>query len=169
MNFANFMFYFFTAIAAVSALLLALVRHVFYGALLLIVCLLAIAGIYVLAFAEFVAITQILIYAGGILVVIIFGIMLTARNEKPLVVEHTNVFGGILISVAFFGAMIFLLTNETLPVATPVTSSSSLSHVNIIGASLMTTYMLPFEASGILLLMALIGAAVIASTIKRKA
>ena len=144
-------------------------RHVFYGALLLIVCLLAIAGIYVLAFAEFVAITQILIYAGGILVVIIFVIMLTARSEKPLVVEHTNVFGGILISVAFFGAMVFLLTNETLPVATPVTSSSSLSHVNIIGVSLMTTYMLPFEASGILLLMALIGAAVIASTIKRKA
>ena len=169
MNFANFMFYFFASLAAVSALLLALVRHVFYGALLLIVCLLSVAGIYVLAFAEFVAITQILIYAGGILVVIIFGIMLTTRSEKPLSVEHTNVFAGALIAIGFFGAMVFLLRSETLPMADPATSPVALSHVNTIGVSLMTTYMLPFEASGILLLMALIGAAVIASTIKRKA
>ena len=169
MNFANFMFYFFASLSAVSALLLAVVRHVFYGALLLIVCLLALAGIYVLAFAEFVAITQILIYAGGILVVIIFGIMLTTRSEKPLAVEHTNIFAGALIATAFFGAMVFLLTNETLPIADPSTSPGSLNHVNTIGVSLMTTYMLPFEVSGILLLMALIGAAVIASTIKRKA
>lgn len=168
MNFANFMFYFFASLAAVSALLLAAVRHVFYGALLLIVCLLALAGIYVLAFAEFVAITQILIYAGGILVVIIFGIMLTTRSEKPLLVEHTNVFAGALVAIGFFGAMAFLLAGETFSIADTLTNPSSLSHVNTIGVSLMTTYMLPFEAAGILLLMALIGAAVIASTIKRK-
>ncbi len=168
MNFANFLFYFFASLAAIAALLLAVVRHVFYGALLLIVCLLALAGIYVLAFAEFVAITQILIYAGGILVVIIFGIMLTTRSEKPLFVEHTNVFAGTLVAMVFFGAIAFMLTRETLPFANPPVSSTSLSHVNTIGVSLMTSYMLPFEASGILLLMALIGAAVIASTIKRK-
>jgi NADH-quinone oxidoreductase subunit J len=169
MNFANFMFYFFASLAAVSALLLAVVRHVFYGALLLIVCLLALAGIYVLAFAEFVAITQILIYAGGILVVIIFGIMLTTRSEKPLLVEHTNVFAGALVAIGFFGSMVFLLKSETFSIADTAATPSSLSHVNTIGVSLMTTYMLPFEAAGILLLMALVGAAVIASTIKRKA
>jgi NADH-quinone oxidoreductase subunit J len=56
----------------------------FHGALLLITCLLALAGIYVIAFAEFVAVTQILVYAGGILVVIIFGIMLTTNLRENL-------------------------------------------------------------------------------------
>ncbi len=169
MSLVTFMFYFFAFLAAGSAFWLAMVRHVFHGALLLIVCLLALAGIYVLAFAEFVAITQILIYAGGILVVIIFGIMLTTRSEKPLMVEHTNILAGILLSAGFFGAMVFLLNNESLFVAEPAASTLPLSHVNTIGVSLMTTYMLPFEASGILLLMALVGAAVIGSTIKPKA
>ena len=169
MKLVDFMFYFFGSLAVVSALMLAIVRHVFYGALLLIVCLLALAGIYVLAFAEFVAITQILIYAGGILVVIIFGIMLTTRSEKPLLVEHTNVLAGVFVALASFGGLVSLLNNETFRLADPSSGSITLSHVNTIGVSLMTTYMLPFEVSGILLLMALVGAAVIASTIKRKA
>lgn len=168
MKFVDFMFYFFGSLAVLSALMLAIVRHVFYGALLLIVCLLALAGIYILGFAEFVAITQILIYAGGILVVIIFGIMLTTRSEKPLLVEHTNVLAGVFVASAFFGGLVFLLNNESFRFADPAPNSTTLNHVNTIGVSLMTTYMLPFEASGILLLMALVGAAVIASTIKRK-
>lgn len=168
MNLFDVMFYFFATLAALSALMLAIARNLFYGALLLIVCLLSLAGIYVLAFAEFVAVTQILVYAGGILVVIIFGIMLTTRSEKPLIVEHTNVPAGVLIAFGFFGALAYLLGGESFPVAGDVTSSSSLSHVNTIGVSLMTTYMLPFEVAGILLLMALVAAAVIASTIKRK-
>lgn len=170
MNLVTFMFYFFEAVAALSALALALVRHVFYGALLLIVCLLALAGIYVLAFAEFVAITQILIYAGGILVVIIFGIMLTARQgEKPLLVEHTNIFAGVLMSMGFFGLLAYLLANESLPAGEVAVQATQLNHVNTIGMALLTTYMLPFEVAGLLMLIALVAAAVIASTVKPKA
>lgn len=169
MSFVNFMFYFFGSLAVVSALMLAFVRHLFYGALLLIVCLLALAGLYVLAFAEFVAITQILIYAGGILVIIIFGIMLTTRSERPLLVGHTNILAGILVALTSFGALVFLLHKESFHLADATSGNATLSHVNTIGVSLMTSYMLPFEVSGILLLMALVGAAVIASTIKRNA
>ena len=79
MNIAQFMFYFFEAFAAISAIALIFIKNVFYGALLLIICLLCLAGIYIMAFAEFIAVTQILVYAGGILVVIIFGIMLTTK------------------------------------------------------------------------------------------
>ena len=94
---ASFIFYFFEAVAALSAISLIFIRNVFYGALLLIICLLALAGIFVLAFAEFIAVTQILVYAGGILVVILFGIMLTTKiSGKPLVVEHNNKFSGSL-------------------------------------------------------------------------
>ena len=76
MNMTSFLFYFFEAVAAISSIALVFIRNVFYGALLLISCLLALAGIYVLAFAEFIAVTQIMVYAGGILVVIILGIKL---------------------------------------------------------------------------------------------
>ena len=68
---ASYIFYFFETVAALSAISLIFIRSVFYGALLVIVCLLAVAGIFVLAFAEFLAVTQILVYAGGILVVIL--------------------------------------------------------------------------------------------------
>jgi NADH:ubiquinone oxidoreductase subunit 6 (subunit J) len=170
MTLATFMLYFFEAIAALSALALALVRNVFYGALLLIVCLLCLAGIYVLAFAEFVAVTQILIYAGGILVVIIFGIMLTTRiSEKPLNVEHGNLFSGLLAAIGCFGLLVYVFTKESF-IIEPAASIQveRLSHVNKIGISLMTTYMLPFEIAGLLLLIALVAAAVIASTSKTK-
>jgi len=166
MTFVAFMFYFFAAIAAISAVGLALSRNVFYGALLLIVCLLALAGIYVLAFAEFVAVTQILIYAGGILVVIIFGIMLTTKiSEKPLTVEHGYLGSGLLAAISFFALIVLVLSRESFHHTSPAVDTS-LSSVNIIGVSLFSKYMLPFEIAGLLLLVALIGASVIASTVK---
>ena len=163
------MFYFFEAVAALSAVGLALVRNVFYGALLLVVCLLALAGIYVLAFAEFIAVTQILIYAGGILVVIIFGIMLTTKiSQKPLVVEHSYVMSGLLVAIGCFSLLvygpfkgIFCATQHRAPCRLLIASQT-------IGVSLFSKYMLPFEVAGLLLLIALIGASVLASNIKSK-
>jgi len=169
MSLVAFMFYFFSAVAAFSALTLALVRNVFYGALLLIVCLLALAGIYVLAFAEFIAVTQILIYAGGIVVIIIFGIMLTTRiSDRPMAVEHTNVLAGVFVATCIFGLLVYVLTKESfLQPGSPV-YDAHFNHVNTIGISLMTSYMFPFEIAGLLLLIALVAACVIASTIKSK-
>jgi NADH:ubiquinone oxidoreductase subunit 6 (subunit J) len=169
MTLATFMLYFFEAIAAAAAIAIVLVRNVFYGALLLIVCLLALAGIYVLAFAEFVAVTQILIYAGGILVIIIFGIMLTTRiADKPLKVEHANIFSGLLLAGGCFSLLASVLTNESFLQTTVSTQIDRFSHVNTIGISLLTTYMLPFENAGLLLLIALVAASVIASSSKTK-
>jgi NADH:ubiquinone oxidoreductase subunit 6 (subunit J) len=169
MTFVTFIFYFFEAAAAISALGLALSRNVFYGALMLIVCLLALAGIYILAFAEFVAITQILIYAGGILVVIIFGIMLTTKIlEKPLTVEHAYIGSGVLAAVAFFVLMGVVLAKESFYEPATTTTETTFNNVNVIGISLFSKYTLPFEIAGLLLLIALIGASVIASTIKSK-
>jgi NADH-quinone oxidoreductase subunit J len=169
MSFVTIVLYFFVAIAALSALALALAKNVFYGALLLIVCLLALAGVYVLAFAEFVAVTQILIYAGGILVVIIFGIMLTTGSaQKPLSVSHTNVLAGLLTGIGCFGLLCYLIVNESFLTREGDSALASLNHTNNIGVALMTSYMLPFEVAGILLLMALVAAAVIASSAKHK-
>lgn len=169
MNFVTILFYFFEAVAALAALSLVLVRNVFYGALILVVCLLSLAAIYVLAFAEFVAVTQILIYAGGILVVIIFGVMLTAKIAgKPLVVKHTNVWGGTLACITLFTLLLYFLSSQNFFENGKDKIPAVDTAINTIGFGLMTEFVLPFEVAGILLLAALIGAAVIASSIKSR-
>lgn len=164
MNIASFMLYFFELAVAISALSLIFIRNVFYGALLMVICLLSIAGLYVLMFAEFIAITQIVVYAGGILVVIIFGIMITSKiSGKPLMVEHTRIFGGLLSGGLFFGLLIYAFTTHTFHTGI-FADGLVYQSVQRIGVELMSEYVLPFEIAGILLLVALIGSAVIAST-----
>ncbi len=168
MTLLNFIFYFLEAVAAVSAISMIFIRNVFYGALLVVTCLLALAGIYVLAFAEFIAVTQILIYAGGILVVIIFGIMLTSKiSGKPLVVQHSNVIAGVLAGVTFLGLLIYFIAAQKFnPFST--TKFAPEKSIQNFGTGLMSDFILPFEIAGIVLLVALIGAAVMASSIKSK-
>lgn len=169
MNIATFLFYFFEVLAAVAAVSMIFIRNVFYGALLLIVCLLAIAGIYVLTFAEFLAVTQILVYAGGILVVIIFGIMLTSKiSGKPLRVANANWFAGASVGIFF---MIVLVKSFSTMLQTSTPEAASLPTANTyqsIGVLLMTDYVLPFEIAGVLLLVTLVGSAVTAAYVKPK-
>jgi NADH:ubiquinone oxidoreductase subunit 6 (subunit J) len=168
MSLLNFIFYCLEAIAAIAAISMVFIRNVFYGALLLITCLIALAGVYVLAFAEFIAVTQILIYAGGILVVIIFGIMLTSKiSGKPLVVEHANLFSGTLVGLSFFCLLVYFLSAQKFNVFSTAKPSPETSF-HTFGIGLMSDFVLPFEIAGILLLIALIGAAVISSSIKSK-
>ena len=162
MTLFKIIFYFFEAIAAISALALVFTRNVFYGALLLITCLLAVAGLYVLSFAEFVAVTQIMVYAGGVLVIIIFGIMLTARlGEKPLVVQHNHLFSACIVAIALLVILCYYLN---VPDTEITGRPGNENAIELIGINLLTEYLIPFEVAGVLLLIALIGAAVIAST-----
>lgn len=164
MSIATFMFYFFEAVAAISAVGIIFIRNVFQGALLFIVCLLAVAGIYILAFAEFIAVVQILIYAGGILVLIIFGIMLTSKiSGKPLVVTHKNLFAGFLVASFFVVLLTNLYASEIFAFDSNVANVSANTFQNI-GVLLLSDFVLPFEVVGVLLLMALVGAAVMASS-----
>jgi NADH:ubiquinone oxidoreductase subunit 6 (subunit J) len=156
------MFYFFEAAAAISAIGIIFVRHVFQGALLFVVCLLAIAGIYVLTFAEFIAVMQILVYAGGILVLIIFGIMLTSKiSGKPLRVNHTHIFAGTLVSFFFLIFFSVLFAKEVFASSEKVPIPANA--FDVIGVLLLSDFVLPFEIAGVLLLMALVGSAVTAS------
>jgi NADH:ubiquinone oxidoreductase subunit 6 (subunit J) len=168
MSIPNFIFYFFEVLAAIAAFGVLFTRNVFYGALLLIVCLLCIAGIYVLSFAEFIAVTQILVYAGGILVVILFGIMLTTKiSGKPLLVESRNWFAAVVTGSFFFGLLIRLFSMETFPNTAPVEQTHA-NTLQTFGTLLLSDFLLPFEIAGILLLIALIGAAVTASPLNHK-
>lgn len=167
MSLPSFIFYFFEALAALSAIGILFVRNVFHGALLLLVCLLCIAGIYVLAFAEFIAVTQILVYAGGIVVLIIFGVMLTARiSGKPLVVTNRYWFAALLVGGSCFVFFVNLFWKQGFSSSTaPMPSENT---IQSIGVLLMSDFILPFEIAGILLLVALVGSAVMASMIDSK-
>jgi NADH-quinone oxidoreductase subunit J len=127
------------------------VRSVLNAALCLIVCLLAIAGIYVLFDAEFLAVVQILIYAGGILLLIIFGIMITRRADdtRPKLQIPALLLGLVLIALFWYA----LQDMQALPI-----NSGNVVTAQQIGTSMMTHYAAPFEAGGLLLLVSLIGA-----------
>jgi NADH:ubiquinone oxidoreductase subunit 6 (subunit J) len=166
MSMALIAFYFFLLAAALSAIGVIFSKSVFKSALWFLSCLLSIAALFVLSYAEFVAITQILIYAGGVLVIILFGIMFTSKlAAKPLRVENTNLFGGILMSVLLFGLLVKLILND---IPSLKTSSGAPQSIQTIGLSLMTDYSLPFEVVGILLLITLVGASVVAAFMKLK-
>lgn len=164
-----FLFYSFSIVAIVSAIGILITKNIFNGALMLLTCLLAVAGIYVLAFAEFIAVTQILVYAGGVLVVIVFGIMLTARIAgKPLLVKNNKWGAGLLAGGAFFILLIYSLKNEISVKKTEVDPSYITETIPAIGMDLMSNFVLPFEIAGVLLIIALVGAAVMASYTKKK-
>lgn len=164
MSLINILFYFFIIVAALGATAVVFSRNVFKSALYLLITLLSIAALYVLSYAEFLAVTQVLIYAGGITVIIIFGIMLTTRiSGKPLVVTNTHMFSGGLAATC-----LFVLLIKYLSVFSPVGNTMAPENIDVIGLQIFSMYSLPFEVAGILLLIALIGAAVITSQLKSK-
>jgi NADH-quinone oxidoreductase subunit J len=167
MNIAGFLFYFFIVSAAASAIAILLIKNVFKAALFLLVCLLSLAAIYILAFAEFVAVTQILIYAGGILVLIIFSIMLTTKiSGKPLRTSNTNIVSGISAGIVLLVLLLNYIPGNFMARTTDAMTPSQ--NIENIGINLMTEYALPFEIAGLLLLVSLLGAAVITSFMKIK-
>lgn len=170
-------FYAFSALALFGALAVLLTRNVLYAAFFLLLTLLGVAGLFVLASADFLAIAQIMIYVGGVLVLVIFGVMLTHKpgapndtnSQQPNRIASLNrsgarsgLFWGMLVAGAFFIALFSLLTRAHFMLLNqPVGWQSTL---NTIGKQLMTEYVVPFEIAGILLLAALVGATYLAAS-----
>src|SRR5690606_28039474 len=103
MTFIENLFYFFACITVLSALMVLWTKNVLYAAFSLIITFMGVAAMYVFAGADFIAVAQILIYVGGILVLIIFGVMLTNRLLGQSVnTESHNRFMGYLIGGVVF-------------------------------------------------------------------
>jgi len=163
---SDFALYFFVGFSIASVLVILLTRNVFYSALALLACLISLSGIYGLLEAEFLAVTQLLIYAGGVLVLMIFGIMLTNRiSGKSFESNSHNWIPGILLTVALLAVLITAFQNSTMP--TTPNKEISENHIRQVGVELMSTYAALFEISGVLLLVCLIGAALTASSYKK--
>lgn len=160
MEMIDILFYIICGLACLSAGFILFTKNILYAAFALVVTLLCIAAIYIFSNAEFIAVSQIMIYVGGIIVLVIFGIMLTAkiRDEKAIVGSH-NRFLALVSSLAIFIMLISVIGTINFTQYEVISGSN----INKIGDGIMTDYLLPFELTAVLLLIALIGATAIAS------
>jgi NADH-quinone oxidoreductase subunit J len=153
-------FYFFAILTVVSAACVVFFRNIVYSAFMLFLTFFGVAGLYVFMGADFLAGTQVLLYVGGILILIIFGVMLT-RKVMDVSVGETRV--NFLAGLFLAGITLVILLRvifKTDWIVTGMTSTNPTTQT--IGTLLMTDYLLPFEVASILLLGALIGAALLA-------
>lgn len=162
-------FYLFAILLIGSALFMLFTKNVLYAAFFLIITFLSVAAIYVFLHADFIAVTQIMVYVGGILVLLIFGVMLTNRiSGQAVTTEAHNILSGIFIGISFLSLLCYMIYLVDFP-SVPWIQQSVTTHtqpisstISIIGIKFMSYFVLPFEITAILLLIALIGAAFIA-------
>tara|TARA_Y100001970_G_C14196049_1_gene838178 strand:+ start:907 stop:1395 length:489 start_codon:yes stop_codon:yes gene_type:complete len=156
---AEFLFWVIALLTVISALMVVLNNQLLYSAIALLFTLFGVAGLYIYLWADFIAGVQLLVYIGGINVLIIFGIMLTNRISS-IRLSQTNVQQGVGGVVSLWLMLLIGIVISKTPWY-QVTSAEPSSTVREVGILLMTKYLLPFEAISILLLGALIGAALL--------
>ena len=132
-------------------------RNVVHAALALLVSLLSVAGIYLILFAEFLAIVQVLIYGGAITIVLLFAIMLTRTAEYPRISDNRQW----PFAVAAAAATLAVLAGSFWTKAARNTEPHSPALTDLAN-SLFTRWAIPFEIASLVLLVALIGAIIIA-------
>ena len=163
------LFYFFATVAVVSAILVITRQNVVHSAMFLAATLLSVAGIFLTLHAEFLAGVQVIVYVGGILVLFVFVIMLIAVDRAAYERQYNRqwtialITSGLLIVEIGYGLYrgkdSFLLPAVA---ALGATAPAVLGNSERVGTALYTAYLLPFEIASILLLVAIIGAVVLA-------
>jgi NADH-quinone oxidoreductase subunit J len=159
-------FYLFGAIALAAAINVVVQRRVFYSAISLIICLCSVAALYLLLKAPFIAAVQVIVYAGAIMVLFLFVIMLLdpfsasiLRDKK----KYLSYLGGLLGIAALALLVPILRTYHTLHPRGGETGS-----VRHLGQVLFKNYLLPFELTSVLILIAIIGVVVLAKRQPKK-
>ncbi len=155
---------FFAIIAAVmigAALKLVTTENVVHASLYLLVVLAGVAAQYIILGAEFAAATQVMVYIGAILVLLLFGVMLTRAKLGPdSDLNHDQRWIGALVAVLLGAVMGYSLWEAFEDVEIP--AEASVQRTSEVADSIFSTYIVPFEAVSVLLLAALIGAVVVA-------
>jgi len=170
MSFNVIMFYLFSAMILVFSFMSITTRRILRAAVYLLFVLIATAGLYFLLQYQFMAAVQLTLYAGGIVVLIIFSILLTHHISHRF--KHPDITKLIMgVSVAVVGSAITIYTILTYPFQTSTVSEMPATMENI-GNQLLGTekngYVLPFELISILLLAAMVAAIIIAKKEKNK-
>jgi NADH-quinone oxidoreductase subunit J len=155
-------FYTLAGFSVLGALLMVTRKSPLAGALALVVSMAALAGLFAMLHAEFVFILQILLYAGAIMVLIIFTIMLLNLSPKELKERPVGkVKGLIILAATVVGFLGFLRVLLMLPEGVPYIAPT-FGNIEEVGALMLSSYMFPFEVISVLLLVAIVGVVVLA-------
>jgi NAD(P)H-quinone oxidoreductase subunit 6 len=154
------LFYAFAAMAVGGAAGVALSRNILYSAIALLFCLMGAGALYVFLSADFLAVTQLLVYIGGVLVLVLFAVMLTNRIGNVNVSNVSlGVPGGVALLCATAPVLVFVALATPWATRTPGALAPT---TRAIGNELLTRWLLPFEIASLVLLATLVGAIVIA-------
>jgi NADH-quinone oxidoreductase subunit J len=159
---SQLIFFMLAALSILSALFVVFSKNPIYSVLWLIVCFFSIAGHYVMLNAQFLAVVHIIVYAGAIMVLMLFTVMLLNLNKesephKSLLFKGASVITGGMMMLVLLAAM---RSTELGAYAAPVMSDSG--YVQKVGMKLFTDFLLPFEMTAVLFLGAMVGAVVLA-------
>ncbi len=161
------LFYIFAILAGGSALGVVISRNIVRTAVFLLFTLVGVAGLYFLLESEFLAAVQLVVYAGGTLILIIFGVMLTSKSPFS---RFEPKMGEVIISASIASVLLFALVlairSYTFKQATVVYADGY--PIAALGQALLGDYLVPFELASVLLLVVMIGAAYLAKGRKRE-
>lgn len=159
-------FYVFGAIALLAAINVLVQKKIFYSAISLIICLCAVAILYLALDAPFIAAIQVIVYAGAIMVLFLFVIMLLDPFSASMLRDKKKYLGylAVLLGIMLLVLLVPLLKSYN-PAQAPVSldlAGSDTGSVNHLGQVLYSKYLLPFEVTSILILIAIMGVVVLA-------
>ena len=159
MSYEEVIFYFVAALTVLGGLGVVLARNVVHSALFLIVALLAVAAVFILLSAEFLAIVQVLIYGGAVTILILFAMMLTRVRDMPGALDGPQRPFAALAAAAFLAISILAVVSAEWPGETEEITVIAFSDL---GDKLFRNWAVPFEVASLVLLVALIGAIILA-------
>ncbi len=160
------LFYLFAAAALASAVMVLVNRKVFYSALSLVICLCSVAGLYLILESPFIAAVQIIVYAGAIMVVFLFVIMLLdpfsseILRDKKRCLAYIGVLLGVLAATILYPVL--RAYNLARAPRNPGFIEGGAGSVARMGHALFSDYLLPFEMTSVLILIAVVGVVVLA-------
>ncbi|HET7152826.1 MAG TPA: NADH-quinone oxidoreductase subunit J [Candidatus Kapabacteria bacterium] len=162
MNLYDIAFYVFAALTVVSAIITVTTKNIIYAAFALMFAFFGVAGIYALLNADFLAVTQILVYVGGILVLLVFGVMLTNKvTDVDIKTGTMQTFPAAILLAALTGTM-WRQMYDTQWFNNGAPQQQIQATTKTLGQLLLTDFLLPFEIASVVLLVAIVGAVLIA-------
>lgn len=157
---AKLLFFYFATVILGSGLLVIFLRNIVYSALALLVAFIHIAGLYVLLNAEFIAAIQVIVYGGAVLVLYLFVVMLfNIKRDEPF--YRGNLAVALFIGLVILGEVLLAISG-TRAYGAPGQLIQATGNTEAIGLVLYTQYLLPFEVASFILLVAMIGAIILA-------
>ncbi|MEZ5015351.1 MAG: NADH-quinone oxidoreductase subunit J [Chitinophagales bacterium] len=157
------LFYFLSAVAIGSSLLMLFQRNAMYSVLYLLVCFFAVAGLYIMLNAQFLAIVHVIVYAGAIMVLFVYVLMFLNLNA-PTIFSKSNL---VRAAAVLTGGMVFTVlfaafwSSQTQIMELPLPENDNIGSVQVLGKVLFNDMLIPFELTSVLFISAMVGVVII--------